>query len=228
MAWGWRGRDGSAPRRPNARPWDGLRPAGRTCRHALSECGRGGFAFFSAGLGGQKWSNSSIARPCSSKAEVRSSFITTTVREESHHKGATGRVRTGDQRLPVLCHCQLGQDISTAVKHISSRKASLAARVAGTDAPARGGPRRPHGDRGGADGEGGKRQRRECEWAGPGRCGVEWGAARQVMGLRNSQGCGMRSSLQRVYLTQTLFRAFEFELTQTLFREFELTPTLFR
>ena len=29
----------------------------------------------------------------------------------SHHKGATGRVRTGDQRLPVLCHCQLGQDI---------------------------------------------------------------------------------------------------------------------
>ena len=25
----------------------------------------------------------------------------------SHHKGATGRVRTGDQRLPVLCHCQL-------------------------------------------------------------------------------------------------------------------------
>ena len=29
----------------------------------------------------------------------------------SHHKGATGRVRTGDQQLPVLCHCQLGQDI---------------------------------------------------------------------------------------------------------------------
>ena len=28
----------------------------------------------------------------------------------SHHKGATGRVRTGDQPLPVLCHCQLGQD----------------------------------------------------------------------------------------------------------------------
>ena len=25
----------------------------------------------------------------------------------SHHKGATGRVRTGDQRLPVLCHCHL-------------------------------------------------------------------------------------------------------------------------
>ena len=48
------------------------------------------------------------------KAEVRRSFITTTVREQhprSHHKGATGRVRTGDQRYPVLCHCQLGQDI---------------------------------------------------------------------------------------------------------------------
>ena len=27
----------------------------------------------------------------------------------SHHKGATGRVQTGDQLLPVLCHCQLGQ-----------------------------------------------------------------------------------------------------------------------
>ena len=33
----------------------------------------------------------------------------------SHHKGATGRVRTGNQRLPVLCHCQLGQDIPTAL-----------------------------------------------------------------------------------------------------------------
>ena len=32
-------------------------------------------------------------------------------RSESHHTGATGRVRTGDQRLPVICHCQLGQDI---------------------------------------------------------------------------------------------------------------------
>ena len=31
----------------------------------------------------------------------------------SHHKGATGRVRTGDQRLPALCHCQLRQDIPT-------------------------------------------------------------------------------------------------------------------
>ena len=27
------------------------------------------------------------------------------------HKGATCRVRTGDQWLPDLCHCQLGQDI---------------------------------------------------------------------------------------------------------------------
>ena len=48
------------------------------------------------------------------KAEARRSFITTTVREQrprSHHKGTTGRVRTGDQRYPVLCRCQLGQDI---------------------------------------------------------------------------------------------------------------------
>ena len=28
----------------------------------------------------------------------------------THHKGATGRVRTGDQRFPVLCHCQFGQE----------------------------------------------------------------------------------------------------------------------
>ena len=34
----------------------------------------------------------------------------------SHHKGATGRVRTGDQLLPVLCHCQLGQDIPTVCR----------------------------------------------------------------------------------------------------------------
>ena len=32
----------------------------------------------------------------------------------SHHKGATGRVWTGDQLLPVLCHCQLGQDIPSS------------------------------------------------------------------------------------------------------------------
>ena len=47
------------------------------------------------------------------KAEVRRSFITTTVREQrsrSHLKGTTCGVRTGDQLYPVLCHCQLGQD----------------------------------------------------------------------------------------------------------------------
>ena len=37
----------------------------------------------------------------------------------SHHKGPTGRVRTGNQRLPALCHCQLGQDIP--VKGIGCR-----------------------------------------------------------------------------------------------------------
>ena len=53
-----------------------------------------------------------------SRAEVRLSFITTTVWEESHHKGATGRVGTGDQLLPVLCHCHLGQDIpKTFITH---------------------------------------------------------------------------------------------------------------
>ena len=34
----------------------------------------------------------------------------------SHHKGATGRVQTGDQLLPFLCPCQLGQDIPTKVQ----------------------------------------------------------------------------------------------------------------
>ena len=31
----------------------------------------------------------------------------------SHRKGSTGRVWTGDELLPVLCHCQLGQHIPT-------------------------------------------------------------------------------------------------------------------
>ena len=48
----------------------------------------------------------------SHRAEVLLSFITTTVREESQvTPHATARVRTGDKLLPVLCHCQLGQDI---------------------------------------------------------------------------------------------------------------------
>ena len=49
---------------------------------------------------------------------VFADLITTTVRERhlrSHYKGATGRVRTGDQRHPVLCHCQLRQDIPIQV-----------------------------------------------------------------------------------------------------------------
>ena len=48
-----------------------------------------------------------------SKEEVRSSFITTTVWDQSprsHHTGDTGRVRTGDHLNPALCHCQLRQD----------------------------------------------------------------------------------------------------------------------
>ena len=46
------------------------------------------------------------------KAEVCSSFIITTVRDQSprsHHKGATSRVQTGNPLYPaLLCHCQLG------------------------------------------------------------------------------------------------------------------------
>ena len=36
----------------------------------------------------------------------------------SHHKGTTARVRTGNQLLPVLYHCQLGQDIPILVFHL--------------------------------------------------------------------------------------------------------------
>ena len=62
------------------------------------------------------------------RAEVRRSFISTTVRDE-YHKGATGRVRTGDQRLPVLCHCQLGQDIprKRATGPVTAEKATATA-----------------------------------------------------------------------------------------------------
>ena len=48
------------------------------------------------------------------KVGVHCSFNTATIWEQnprSHHKGATGRVRTGNQPYPVLCLCQLGQDI---------------------------------------------------------------------------------------------------------------------
>ena len=48
-----------------------------------------------------------------SEAEVRRSFLLPRQSPRSQHKGATGRVWTGDQRHPVLCHCQLGQDISS-------------------------------------------------------------------------------------------------------------------
>ena len=61
--------------------------------------------------------NLSISHWSLSKEEIRLSFITTNIREQpsrSHHKGATARVRTGDQRYPIPCHCQLGQDIPRA------------------------------------------------------------------------------------------------------------------
>ena len=51
------------------------------------------------------------------KAKFHLSFNMTTALEQhprslSHHKGATCRVCSGDQLYhPVLCHCQLGQDI---------------------------------------------------------------------------------------------------------------------
>ena len=55
-----------------------------------------------------------------------SKATTTTIREQCprpHHKGATGRVRTENQQFPVLCHCQLGQDIPHST-HRSSLRSS--------------------------------------------------------------------------------------------------------
>ena len=53
------------------------------------------------------------------EVEASCSFITTTVLEQrprSHHMGTTGRVQTGDQLYPVLCHssqgCQFEQDMA--------------------------------------------------------------------------------------------------------------------
>ena len=48
------------------------------------------------------------------------------LRPRSHHKGATCRVRTGDQRYPVLCHCQLRQDIPEFTNYSSWRHCRLA------------------------------------------------------------------------------------------------------
>ena len=53
------------------------------------------------------------------KVEVRSSFVNTWDQSPRlHHKGATGRVRTGDQQYPTLCHCQLGQDIPSLMNKV--------------------------------------------------------------------------------------------------------------
>ena len=63
---------------------------------------------------GSRWFLKFFISTSKAEVQVRSSFLTTTVREQhprSYYKGATGRVRTGDQRYPVLFHCQLGQDI---------------------------------------------------------------------------------------------------------------------
>ena len=47
----------------------------------------------------------------------------------SHHKGATGRFRTGNQQLPVLCHCQLGQDIPVNIIVLDDLKGSAIALI---------------------------------------------------------------------------------------------------
>ena len=64
------------------------------------------------------------AHRVTAKAEVRCSFISTTVREQhprSHHKGPTGRVRTGDKRYPVLCHWDVLSKFSgTCASHSES------------------------------------------------------------------------------------------------------------
>ena len=61
------------------------------------------------------------------KEEVSSSFNATTFQEQlprSHHKGATGRVRTGDRLYPVLrqCHCQLGYPLTFPIENVKLRR----------------------------------------------------------------------------------------------------------
>ena len=61
------------------------------------------------------------------KAEIRRSFITATVWEQcprTHHKGATGRVRTGNQLFPVpnLCHWVTSRRTSQAAHTLKQLK----------------------------------------------------------------------------------------------------------
>ena len=46
----------------------------------------------------------------------------------AHHKGATSWVRTGYQRYPALCHCQLGQDIILHDQNISLKQKRMMAK----------------------------------------------------------------------------------------------------
>ena len=65
------------------------------------------------------------------KAEVRRSFITTNVREQrprSHHKGATGRVRTGDHGITFYAVANLDKTIYAMNKEGYERASLLGRR----------------------------------------------------------------------------------------------------
>ena len=166
----------------------------RTCSHALSECGRGGFASFPARLGG--------AHERDGRLGVAGRRWMGALRGAGPPPHRTDSSQTAATRPPTLGRSgQIAASLGlAAVNHISRREASLAARVAGSDAPARGGWRRPHGDRGGADGDGGRRKRQECEWAWPGAVAQNGRASRwskpraraSVAALRNSDRGGRR------------------------------------
>ena len=63
-----------------------------------------------------------VVMDMTAKQRFAAAFFTMTVREQRHsspHKGATGRVRSGDQR-----YCQLGQD-KVGLAEASSSRSSL-------------------------------------------------------------------------------------------------------
>ena len=88
--------------------------AGAQLRLAVSEATRPGAAARGSGRGHQRPSLTPSHRQAvshgHSRAEVALLPRLFWKNPRSHRKGATGMVRTGNQRLPVLCHCQLGQD----------------------------------------------------------------------------------------------------------------------
>ena len=151
----------------------------------LSYCGRGGFASLPVGLGGTQEGDGRLG--------VAGRRWMGALRGAGPPPHRTDSSQTAATRPPTLGRSgQIAASLGlAAVNHISRREASLAARVAGSDAPARGGWRRPHGDRGGADGDGGRRKRQECEWEWPGAVAQNGRASRWSKPRARASGAGL-------------------------------------